>query len=157
MTEEPPTVLTERQKQVLRLRSQDRSVTDIAILLGTSKQNIHALEKAALSNVDRARNTLFFYLKFSTPIMVTVKAGEDIQDIVTRVLEAANDNDIHLFYNRITLAHAIFTPVHERFRCTRAVAPFDIGITKDGEVVVGSCLVHMEARNLQRTRATGEE
>lgn len=147
MADEPPTVLTQRQMQVLRLRSQDRSVTDIARLLSTSKQNVHSLEKAALSNVERARNTLAFYRLLSTPVVVTVEAGEDIQNIVTLVLKAADDSGIRIMHNRITLANAIYAPVPERFRCTKAVAPFDVGITWDGEVVVGPCLEHVGARD----------
>lgn len=137
MAGQPPTLLTPRQRQVLRLRSEGRTIAEVARILGTSKQNVHALEAAARSNVERARGTLAFWRLLSTPVVVAARPGEDIDAVVGRVLAASDAAGIHVPHNRITLANAIYTAVRERFRCTSVVEPFDVGVTREGEVVAG--------------------
>ena len=54
------TSLTKRQMEIMRLRHEGYSQEEIASGLGTTKQNISAIEKMARKNVERAENTIKF-------------------------------------------------------------------------------------------------
>ena len=58
MVSAAPTVLTERQVEVLKLREQGQTQQEVAEQLGTTDSNISAIERAAEQNVTKARRTL---------------------------------------------------------------------------------------------------
>ncbi|MDD2639276.1 MAG: Tfx family DNA-binding protein, partial [Methanothrix sp.] len=53
-----PSLLTNRQASVLRLRRKGMSQQEVAEQLGTTRSNVSILEKRALQNVAKARATL---------------------------------------------------------------------------------------------------
>ncbi|MDP6459375.1 MAG: Tfx family DNA-binding protein, partial [Candidatus Hydrothermarchaeota archaeon] len=52
------THLTERQIRVLKLRARGHIQAEIARQFGTSRANISAIEKKAMINIERSKNTL---------------------------------------------------------------------------------------------------
>ncbi len=53
-------LLTDRQKEVLRYRKQGMTQQEIADIISTSKANVCTIEKSAMENIRRAKETLDF-------------------------------------------------------------------------------------------------
>ena len=53
-------LLTDRQKEVLRYRKQGLTQQQIADIIDTSKANVCTIEKSAMENIRRAKETLDF-------------------------------------------------------------------------------------------------
>ena len=65
-------LLTERQREVLRYRKQGLTQQQIADIIATSKANVCTIEKSAMENIRRAKETLdFLYTLDSTPVSYT--------------------------------------------------------------------------------------
>ena len=63
-------LLTERQMEVLRYRKQGLTQQQIADIISTSKANVCTIEKSAMENIRRAKETLdFLYTLDATHLM----------------------------------------------------------------------------------------
>ncbi|HIE31536.1 MAG TPA: Tfx family DNA-binding protein [Methanosarcinales archaeon] len=132
------TTLTERQMQILRLRNDGHSQEEIAAELGTTKQNISAIEKTARKNIKRAENTLKFVKMLNAPIWFEVSEGTRLDDLIGTIYSKADagDADVHVRYDGIALASRIRELAGERIRHRVVVVNFEIGITMNGDVLV---------------------
>jgi hypothetical protein len=130
------THLTERQIKVFRLRARGHTQAEIARQFGTSRANISAIEKKAMINIDRAKNTLNLTKMLEAPLWFIVKPEEDLNDIVKKIYEKADSNGIHISQNFPALANLIQEKAKEKIRGRRVILEMEIAITKDGEVLV---------------------
>lgn len=132
------TALTERQMQVLRLRNDGYSQEEIAAELGTTKQNISAIEKTARKNIERAENTLKFVKMLKAPIWFEVTAGTCFDDLIGMIYAKADaaDGDVHVRYDGVALASRIRELAGGRIRHRVVAVDFEIAITGDGDVLV---------------------
>jgi len=130
------THLTEKQIKVLRLRAKGHTQADIARQFGTSRANISATEKKAVSNIERAKNTLNLIKMLDAPLWFTVEAEEDLNDVVKKIYEKADSNGIHISQNFPALANLIQEKAKGKIRGRRVLLEMEIAVTKKGEVLV---------------------
>ncbi len=132
------TNLTERQMLVLRLRNDGRSQEEIASGLGTTKQNISAIEKMARKNIERAENTLKFIKTLDAPVWFEVAVGTRLGDLVGTIYERADSENmgVHVRYDGVALASRIRDLAKKQIRHRVVVIGFDFGITGNGDVLV---------------------
>ncbi|BAW31487.1 conserved hypothetical protein [Methanothermobacter sp. MT-2] len=130
------TILTKKQIEVLKLRSEGYTQQEIADKLGTTRQNVSAIERAARKNIKKAENTLKFVRLLEVPICFTVKKGMDLDEIMEKIFSEANRKNIHIVYDGIFLAMKIRDEAAHRMRHRLVVEKFNVGITKDGEIIV---------------------
>ncbi len=132
------TNLTERQMLVLRLRNDGRSQEEIASGLGTTKQNISAIEKMARKNIERSENTIKFVKTLDAPVWFEVAVGTRLGDLVGMVYRKADSENmgVHVRYDGVALASRIRDLAEKQIRHRVVVIGFDIGITGNGDVLV---------------------
>ncbi len=132
------TNLTERQMLVLRLRNDGRSQEEIASMLGTTKQNISAIEKMARKNIARAENTIKFIKTLDAPVWFEVAVGTRLGDLVGMIYKRADSENmgVHVRYDGVALASRIRDLAEKQIRHRVVVIGFDIGITGNGDVLV---------------------
>lgn len=132
------TNLTERQMLVLRLRNDGRSQEEIASMLGTTKQNISAIEKMARKNIARAENTIKFIKTLDAPVWFEVAVGTRLGDLVGMIYKIADSENmgVHVRYDGVALASRIRDLAEKQIRHRVVVIGFDIGITGNGDVLV---------------------
>ncbi|KAF5416133.1 MAG: DNA-binding protein Tfx [Candidatus Methanogaster sp.] len=132
------TNLTERQMLVLRLRNDGRSQEEIASGLGTTKQNISAIEKMARKNIEQAENTIKFMKTLDAPVWFEVAVGTRLGDLVGMIYERADSENmgVHVRYDGVALASRIRDLAEKQIRHRVVVIGFDIGITGSGDVLV---------------------
>ena len=132
------TNLTERQMLVLRLRNDGRSQEEIASGLGTTKQNISAIEKMARKNIARAENTIKFIKTLDAPVWFEVAVGTRLGDLVGMIYKRADSENmgVHVRYDGVALASRIRDLAEKQIRHRVVVIGFDIGITGNGDVLV---------------------
>ncbi len=130
------TNLTERQMQVMRLRNDGHSQEEIATSLGTTKQNISAIERTAWKNVERAENTIKFIRMLEAPVWFEVSDGTSVDDLIGMIYSGADEKGVHVRYDSVALALRIRDMAGARIRHRVVVMGFDIGITGNGDVLV---------------------
>ncbi|PXF61141.1 MAG: hypothetical protein C4B59_06180 [Candidatus Methanogaster sp.] len=132
------TNLTERQMLVLRLRNDGRSQEEIASGLGTTKQNISAIEKMARKNIEQAENTIKFIKTLDAPVWFEVAVGTRLGDLVGMVYERADSENlcVHVRYDGVALASRIRDLAEKQIRHRVVVIGFEVGITGNGDVLV---------------------
>ncbi len=87
---------TERQLLALMLRSMGLNLSEIAEVLGTSRQNVHSMIKRGLKNVKKFENLCKLMRACSSRVHVTVKAGESLSEVAFKVMEAADKANVKL-------------------------------------------------------------
>ncbi len=132
------TTLTERQMLVLRLRHDGRSQEEIAAKLGTTKQNISAIEKMARKNVERSENTIKFIRMLETPIWFEAAVGTRLDDLVGMVYDKADSEGggVHVRHDGVALASKVRNLARNQIRHRVVVTSFEIGITSEGDILV---------------------
>ena len=132
------TNLTERQMLVLRLRNDGRSQEEIASGLGTTKQNISAIEKMARKNIERAENTIKFIKTLDAPVWFEVSVGTRLGDLVGMIYKRADSENmgVHVRYDGVALASRIRDLAEKQIRHRVVVIGFEVGITGNGDVLV---------------------
>ena len=66
-------LLTDRQKEVLRYRKQGLTQQQIADIIDTSKANVCTIEKSAMENIRRAKDTLDFLYTLDATHLCTIQ------------------------------------------------------------------------------------
>lgn len=134
MTDE--TVLTKRQNEVLKLRSEGHSQEEIAQKFGQTKQNISAIERMARTNVKKAENTIKFVRLLKAPVWFTVDEKTDLDAVVRRIFAEADSARIHVAHDRLALATKIREEAVDKIKHRLVLRGFEIGITSEGEIII---------------------
>ncbi|MBC7098510.1 Tfx family DNA-binding protein [Candidatus Bipolaricaulota bacterium] len=130
------TILTKKQMEILKLRSEGYTQQEIADKLETTRQNVSAIERTARENIKKAENTLKFVRLLEAPIWFTAKKGMDLDEIMEKIFSQADKENIHVVYDGIFLAMKIREEAAHRMIHRVVVEKFNVGITKDGEIIV---------------------
>ena len=80
-------VLTDRQREVLRYRKAGLTQQQIADIIKTSKANICTIEKSAMDNVRRARETLDFFYSLDARHICTIDKGSDLLEASKKIYD----------------------------------------------------------------------
>ncbi|ESS05779.1 MAG: DNA-binding protein, Tfx family [uncultured archaeon A07HB70] len=129
-------VLTRRQAEVLALREQGLTQSDIGDRLGTSRANVSAVERSARDNVERARETVAFADALSAPVRVTIEPGADLYDVPGLVYDAADEAGVKVNHTAPDLMRLVGDGAGDAVEGQRVVDPLLVGVTGDGAVRV---------------------
>jgi len=130
------TLLTKKQVEVLRLRAQGYSQTEIAKKFGTSRANISAMEKTALKNIQKAKKTLELVKIVEAPTRITIKPNTDLNDVVKMIYEKADAEGIWMPHSFPSLANIIQSAAGDKIKGRRVLRELEVAITKDGSIIV---------------------
>lgn len=136
MVEPQSTLLTERQVEVLELREQGHTQREVADRLGTTDSNVSAVERAAETNIKKARHTLELVRTLRAPTQFTVPAATDFDALVDEVYDHGDDAGIKIDYCRPELYAHLYGALESETTENRLDTPVSIGLTEDGDVNV---------------------
>ncbi|MFB6252796.1 MAG: Tfx family DNA-binding protein [Halobellus sp.] len=128
------TTLTARQLEILELREQGLTQQEVAERLGTTNSNVSAVERAAQSNVEKARRTLELVRTVRSPVQFTVEPGTSFDELVNAVYEHADEAGIKIDYCRPKLYTHLYGSLDGCTKQNELTSPIEVGITNDGDV-----------------------
>ncbi|WP_142861012.1 Tfx family DNA-binding protein [Salinigranum halophilum] len=130
------TTLTARQVEVLELREAGHTQQEVAERLGTTDSNVSAIERAANTNVEKARKTLELVRTLRSPVRFTVDAGTSFDDLVDRVYTECDAAGTQVSYCRPELYAHLFGQLEPHTQRNRLETAVDVGVTREGDVTV---------------------
>lgn len=128
------TLLTDRQKEVIRLRKQGMTQQQIADRLGTSKANICTIEKSANENIYRAKETLEFLYTLDAEELCIIRSGTDLMEAPKQVYAAASTKNIKVRLDTLALINSISTSLPEKVRGRQVRDDICVYLNKDGDL-----------------------
>jgi Tfx family DNA-binding protein len=130
-------LLTDRQKEVLRYRKQGLTQQQIADIIQTSKANVCTIEKSAMENIRRARETLDFLYTLDATHLCTIDAGMDLLNVAPFIYQEAEKLGIKVKYDTIALINKVREATPERFRARYIREPIEVYINEEGDLYFG--------------------
>ena len=130
-------LLTDRQKEVLRYRKQGLTQQQIADIIDTSKANVCTIEKSAMENIRRAKDTLDFLYTLDATHLCTIQAGTDLLEVSPIVYKEAEKLGIKVKYDTISLINKIRESTPERFKARHVRENIEVYINEEGELYFG--------------------
>ena len=127
-------LMTDRQKEVLRYRKAGMTQQQIAEIINTSKANVCTIEKSAMENITRARETLEFFHSLDSKHLCTVGKGQDLLESVQFIFDEAEKVGIKVKYDTVQLMNRIRDEVPEKNRPRFVRNPIEVYIKDDGEL-----------------------
>jgi len=131
-----PSLLTNRQASVLRLRRKGMSQQEVAEQLGTTRSNVSILEKRALQNVAKARATLKEWTMIQAPVSLTIPAGTDVFDVPYLIFSEANKARIKLDIGSVDIVVQIKNKTPEALKNRVIRRDLEVAVTEDGLFLV---------------------
>ena len=88
--------LTERQREIMRMRRNNMKKSEIAKILNITRQDVTILEKRAMINIEKAFNTI--QMAYEEGLSVRVAIGKDTQilDAIKEILAAGDRKNIKI-------------------------------------------------------------
>jgi Tfx family DNA-binding protein len=88
--------LTERQREIMRMRRNNMKKSEIAKVLNITRQDVTILEKRAMINIEKAFNTI--QMAYEEGLSVRVAIGKDTQilDAIKEILAAGDRKNIKI-------------------------------------------------------------
>src|SRR3984893_18521948 len=99
--------LTEKQFQVLSLRSRGYTQLETSLELRISRSSVSMVEARARKQVQRARQTLKLFEMTQTQRIVAIGAGTRLQQIPLLVLQEADRYNVHLRKNMVEILRMV--------------------------------------------------
>jgi Tfx family DNA-binding protein len=130
-------LLTDRQKEVLRYRKQGLTQQQIADIISTSKANVCTIEKSAMENIRRARDTLEFLYTLDATHLCTIQAGMDLLDVAPFIYSEAEKIGIKVKYDTISLINKIRESSPDRFKARHVKDNIEVYINDEGDLYFG--------------------
>jgi Tfx family DNA-binding protein len=130
-------LLTDRQKEVLRLRKEGLTQQQIADIIHTSKANVCTIEKAANENIEKAKDTLEFLYTLDATRLCTLKEGSDLLDVVNEIYEQASRVGIKVRYDSIELMNRLRSANPEQIKGRHIRSNIEVYLSEDGELYFG--------------------
>ena len=88
--------LTERQREIMRLRKQNLKKSEIARILNITRQDVTILEKRAKMNIEKAFNTIQIAYEDGLSVRHVIVKNTQILDAVKEILDAGDRNNIKI-------------------------------------------------------------
>lgn len=130
-------LLTDRQREVLRYRKQGLTQQQIADIINTSKANVCTIEKSAMENIRRAKETLEFLYTLDAIHLCTIPAGTDLFDVPGMIFAEAEKNAIKVQYDTISLINRLRETRPQSCKARCICDDIEIYITDAGELYFG--------------------
>ncbi len=130
-------LLTNRQKEVLRYRKQGLTQQQIADIIATSKANVCTIEKSAMENIRRARETLEFLYTLDATHLCNIPPGTDLLEVPPLIYKEAEKLGIKVKYDTISLINRIRESIPQRFKARHIREEVNVYINDEGEIYFG--------------------
>jgi Tfx family DNA-binding protein len=130
-------LLTERQREVLRYRKQGLTQQQIADIIATSKANVCTIEKSAMENIRRAKETLDFLYTLDSTHLCTIASGTDLLDVPAIIFSEAEKLNIKVKYDTISLINHLRESKPKSYTARSLFENVETYITNDGEIYFG--------------------
>ena len=127
-------LLTDRQKEVLRYRRSGLTQQQIADIIHTSKANICTIEKSAMENIKRARETLDFFYSLDARHLCTIEKGSDLFEAVNSIYEEAESVGIKVQYDSIQLMNRIREDIPEKNKSRLIREKIEVYLKDNGDL-----------------------
>lgn len=129
------TFLTERQAEVLALRSDGLTQQEIADRIQTTVANVSAIERAARQNIESARRTLDLATVLEAAVWFTADSGTDLRTLIDSIYRKGDDAGVKIAHTEPELSTRLHRNLVDRLEGRKLTASVKIGITVDGTVV----------------------
>lgn len=130
-------LLTDRQREVIRYRKQGLTQQQIADIINTSKANVCTIEKSAMENIRRAKETLEFLYTLDATHLCTIPVGTDLFDVPGIIFTEAEKNNIKVKYDTISLINRMREARPQSYKARCICEDVEIYITDSGELYFG--------------------
>jgi Tfx family DNA-binding protein len=130
-------LLTQRQMEVLRYRRQGLTQQQIADIIATSKANVCTIEKSAVENIRRAKETLEFLYTLDSTHLCTISSGTDLFDLPELIFSEAEKLNIKVKYDTISLINHLRETRPKSYHARSLSEDIEIYITNDGDIYFG--------------------
>ncbi len=130
-------LLTDRQMEVLRYRKQGLTQQQIADIISTSKANVCTIEKSAMENIRRAKETLEFLYTLDATHLCTVPTGTDLFDVPSIIFREAEKINIKVKYDTISLINRLRESKSQSCKARQVCEDIIVYITDKGEIYFG--------------------
>ena len=127
-------LLTDRQRDILRYRKRGMTQQQIADLIATSKANVCTIEKSAQKNIARAKETLKFLHTLDGIPLCTVRGGTDLIEAAKAIYLQAENVNIKVKYDTISLINRLMEQNPEKFRARFVREDVEVYISQDGDI-----------------------
>ncbi len=131
------TLLTDRQKEVIRYRKQGMTQQQIADRLGTSKANICTIEKSANENIRRAKETLEFLYTLDATELCVLPEGTDLMEAPKIIYVSAAPLNIKIRYDTLALINRISSYMPEKIKGRHVKEDIIVYLNNDGDLYFG--------------------
>lgn len=130
-------LLTDRQMEVLRYRKQGLTQQQIADIISTSKANVCTIEKSAMENIRRAKETLEFLYTLDATLLCTIPTGTDLFEVPAIVFREAEKINIKVKYDTISLINRLRESKSQCCKARQVCEDIIVYITDQGEIYFG--------------------
>jgi hypothetical protein len=130
-------LLTDRQKEILRYRKGGMTQQQVADIIHTSKANVCTIEKAAMENIQHAKETLYFFHTLDARYLCTLKAGSDLFDSVPLIFEDAEKIGVTLAADSMNLINRLRAEIPKRIHGRLIRQDIEVFLGDDGKIEFG--------------------
>lgn len=129
-------LLTDRQIQVLKLRSRGITQERVARQLKTTRENVSILESRARRNIKRAKATIEILEDLGMAIRITIKPETPVLEISNLILKKADDANVRLQLDCIDLLEKIKMKAKNKIKAKKVVNPISVVLLPYGDLLV---------------------
>jgi Tfx family DNA-binding protein len=129
-------LLTDRQVQVLKLRSRGLTQEGVAKQLKTTRENVSILESRARRNIKRAKSTIEMLEDLGMAIRITIKPETSVLEISKIILKKADDANLRIQLDCIDLLEKIKMKSKNKIKAKKVVNPISVVLLPYGDLLV---------------------
>ena len=130
------TLLTDRQWDVLTLRSSGLTQSEVASKLNTTRENISILEGRVYRKIKAAKATLAALENLSTKNEVVIPTGTDLFEAVLMILVRADVLGVKLKITSDAILATVRSKCRGKIRGHHLTAVVTVRINEDGTIVI---------------------
>lgn len=125
---------TDKQLLVLLLRSMGLNLSEIASILGTSRQNVHSIMKRGLRNIKKFENMYKLMKACASRVQLEFEADDMLSNVAFKIMETADNIGIKLRGNEQDIVSYLKFEVENNGR--ELLEPCIVAITDEGRLVI---------------------
>ena len=129
-------LLTDRQIQVLKLRSRGITQERVARQLKTTRENVSILESRARRNIKRAKATIEILEDLGMATRITIKPDTPVLEISRLILKKADDANVRLQLDCIDLLEKIKIKAKNKIKAKKVISPISVILLPYGDLLV---------------------
>ena len=129
-------LLTDRQIQVLKLRSRGITQERVARQLKTTRENVSILESRARRNIKKAKATIEMLEDLGMATRIMIKPETPVLEISKIILKKADDANVRLQLDCIDLLEKIKIKAKNKIKAKKVVQPISVVLLPYGDLLV---------------------